>query len=89
MTVWEFLDHIILAYSLLFTAAKLRNFPEITNDFGEILYLGCKAAIKRAQRELAHFVEREQARTSFKSEYSLATSGMQGQAYLEMMFQHP
>ena len=39
-----------------FTAAKLRNFPETTNDFGEILYLGCK------------------------SEYSLATSGMQGQA---------
>jgi hypothetical protein len=55
VTVWEFLDHIILAYSS-FTAAKLRNFPETTNDFGEILYLGCK------------------------SEYSLATSGMQGQA---------
>ena len=25
-------------------------------------YFGCKAAIKRVQSELAHFVEREQAR---------------------------
>ena len=44
------------------------------------IYFGCKAAIKRVQRELAHFVERKQARTPFKSAYSRATFSMQGQA---------
>ena len=35
VTVWEYLVHNNLVYSLLFTAAKLQIFPETTNDSGE------------------------------------------------------
>ena len=57
------------AGKLLNLHQNLALFMKLGNRVSTIPFISAgKAAIKRVQRELAHFVEREQARTSFKSQ---------------------